>query len=246
MIIQTGGGNCSLCGSPGTNKTTCPLNPAAVNKNHAKHPNAGKAPAKGAPPLKAQVAPPLLPPKAKSPPKVPAKLKAEYGKPALHPKLAKLDGTIVYAVMRDITHGNGWSVSYMSFDREVAVSATKLMNGKKVRDIRVVALKMDKEYDVNSKQPLIVERRSTGADTPFSAFSGLPAMAPQPKPIYAVVTLTDEGLDVPLLITSELHKATALASRSPSHNIYINPFNSVALEGCINEWDLYEGDGDDE
>lgn len=40
---QYGGGNCSLCGSPGTNKTTCPMNPKAVNPNFAKHPLAQPA-----------------------------------------------------------------------------------------------------------------------------------------------------------------------------------------------------------
>ena len=34
---QIGGGNCSLCGSPGTNKSTCPANPAASNPNYNKH-----------------------------------------------------------------------------------------------------------------------------------------------------------------------------------------------------------------
>jgi hypothetical protein len=37
---QYGGGNCSLCGSPDTNKSTCPRNPEAKNPNPAKHPNA--------------------------------------------------------------------------------------------------------------------------------------------------------------------------------------------------------------
>ena len=40
---QHGGGNCSLCGSPGTTKTTCPLNPDAKNPNPAKHSNATKS-----------------------------------------------------------------------------------------------------------------------------------------------------------------------------------------------------------
>jgi hypothetical protein len=31
------GGACSLCGADGTNKTTCPFNPDAKNKNPAKH-----------------------------------------------------------------------------------------------------------------------------------------------------------------------------------------------------------------
>ena len=37
---QYGGGDCSLCGSSGTNKSTCPRNPDAKNPNPAKHPNA--------------------------------------------------------------------------------------------------------------------------------------------------------------------------------------------------------------
>lgn len=40
---QYGGGNCSLCGSPDTNKSTCPLNQDAKNPNPAKHPNASGA-----------------------------------------------------------------------------------------------------------------------------------------------------------------------------------------------------------
>lgn len=37
-MSQIGGGVCSLCGSEGTNKTTCPLNSRARNPNPAKHP----------------------------------------------------------------------------------------------------------------------------------------------------------------------------------------------------------------
>lgn len=40
MNNQIGGGNCSLCGSPGTNRSTCPLNPLAKNPNPTKHPRA--------------------------------------------------------------------------------------------------------------------------------------------------------------------------------------------------------------
>ena len=39
---QYGGGNCSLCNSPNTNKSTCPLNPGAKNPNKSKHPLAKK------------------------------------------------------------------------------------------------------------------------------------------------------------------------------------------------------------
>ena len=35
---QVGGGKCSLCGSEGFNKSTCPLNPLAKNKDPSKHP----------------------------------------------------------------------------------------------------------------------------------------------------------------------------------------------------------------
>lgn len=41
--IQVGGVTCSICGSLGTNKSTCPLNPDAVSKNKvnaSRHPNA--------------------------------------------------------------------------------------------------------------------------------------------------------------------------------------------------------------
>ena len=46
---QYGGGNCSLCGSPGTTKSTCPRNPDATNPNPAKHPNASAAASAAAP-----------------------------------------------------------------------------------------------------------------------------------------------------------------------------------------------------
>ena len=39
---QSGGGSCSLCGSPGVTKATCPCNPKAKNPNPAKHPLAKK------------------------------------------------------------------------------------------------------------------------------------------------------------------------------------------------------------
>ena len=44
-FVQSGGGNggsCSLCGSPGVTKATCPCNPKAKNPNSAKHPLAKK------------------------------------------------------------------------------------------------------------------------------------------------------------------------------------------------------------
>jgi hypothetical protein len=46
---QYGGGNCSLCGSPGTTKSTCPRNPDATHPNPAKHPNASGAASAAAP-----------------------------------------------------------------------------------------------------------------------------------------------------------------------------------------------------
>lgn len=41
MYHMIGGGTCTLCGSPGTNKSTCPLNPDAKKPNPSKHPMAG-------------------------------------------------------------------------------------------------------------------------------------------------------------------------------------------------------------
>jgi hypothetical protein len=46
---QLGGGNCTLCRSPGTNKSTCPLNPDAKSPNPAKHPLAMSVTAPNAP-----------------------------------------------------------------------------------------------------------------------------------------------------------------------------------------------------
>jgi hypothetical protein len=40
---QIGGGACKLCGSLGTNQSTCPLNPRAQNPNLQKHPLAAHA-----------------------------------------------------------------------------------------------------------------------------------------------------------------------------------------------------------
>lgn len=44
-LSQSGGGNCALCGSPGTNRSTCPLNKdiPPERANPAKHPLAGAA-----------------------------------------------------------------------------------------------------------------------------------------------------------------------------------------------------------
>lgn len=55
---QIGGGNCTLCGSPGTNKTTCPLNSRAKRPNPKKHPLAKAKPSpRAAPAPRAQQAP---------------------------------------------------------------------------------------------------------------------------------------------------------------------------------------------
>lgn len=43
MYEQMGSGKCSLCGSPGVSKLTCPLNPKAKNPNPSKHPLAKKS-----------------------------------------------------------------------------------------------------------------------------------------------------------------------------------------------------------
>jgi predicted DNA-binding WGR domain protein len=43
MINQFGAGKCSLCGSPGVSKATCPLNPKAKNPDPKKHPLANKS-----------------------------------------------------------------------------------------------------------------------------------------------------------------------------------------------------------
>jgi len=73
---QLGGGNCSLCGSPGTNKTTCPLNPSAANPNPKKHPLAvgasAAAPSPARAPAPVRVTPPPSPaaPAAAAAPKV--------------------------------------------------------------------------------------------------------------------------------------------------------------------------------
>lgn len=47
---QYGGASCSLCGSPGTNKSTCPLNPAAARPNPGAHPLANATAATAATP----------------------------------------------------------------------------------------------------------------------------------------------------------------------------------------------------
>ena len=45
-MSQYGSGKCSICGSPGTSKLTCPLNPNAKNPNPSKHPLAKKTSSK--------------------------------------------------------------------------------------------------------------------------------------------------------------------------------------------------------
>lgn len=45
-MSQLGSGKCSICGSPGTSKLTCPLNPDAKNPNPSKHPLAKKVSSK--------------------------------------------------------------------------------------------------------------------------------------------------------------------------------------------------------
>lgn len=43
LFNQYGGGGCTMCGSPNTNRRTCPLNPEAQNKNALTHPLAHKS-----------------------------------------------------------------------------------------------------------------------------------------------------------------------------------------------------------
>src|SRR6056300_1459504 len=43
---QFGSGKCAICGSSGTSKLTCPLNPDAKNPNPSKHPLAKKTSSK--------------------------------------------------------------------------------------------------------------------------------------------------------------------------------------------------------
>lgn len=72
QIRQTGGGNCSLCGAPETNKTNCPWNSDAKNPNPQKH---NPAPLKPKPkaPAKPKVAVAPAPAKPKPAPKALAK-----------------------------------------------------------------------------------------------------------------------------------------------------------------------------
>jgi len=76
-INQYGGGACSLCGSAGTNKTTCPLNQLAKNKVKAKHPLAAGAPP---PPIKAKAVEPAKRSFSKTP-------ESFYGSPVAAPAL---------------------------------------------------------------------------------------------------------------------------------------------------------------
>jgi hypothetical protein len=89
MTFQFGGGNCSLCKSPGTNKSTCPLNKNALHPNPAAHPNAafGRVPPTHiVPPVKpikpvaafsreplTHSVPPVKPIRPRSPPRSPPK-----------------------------------------------------------------------------------------------------------------------------------------------------------------------------
>jgi predicted DNA-binding WGR domain protein len=51
MTNQFGAGKCSICGSSGTSKATCPLNPKAKNPDPKKHPLANKSKSKSTPKL---------------------------------------------------------------------------------------------------------------------------------------------------------------------------------------------------
>lgn len=71
-----GGGNCSLCKSPGTNMSTCPLNPNAAKPNPAKHPlAAGKPVSPSAQPPPVPPSPPISQPSV--PPQVPPPIPTE-------------------------------------------------------------------------------------------------------------------------------------------------------------------------
>jgi hypothetical protein len=82
MFHQFGGGNCGLCRSPNTNKSTCPCNLNVIRPNYEKHPRwievcpmvkSTKVPStKQVSPPKPKVSPPkpkVSPPKPKNPPK---------------------------------------------------------------------------------------------------------------------------------------------------------------------------------
>ncbi len=60
---QIGGGNCSLCGSPGTNKSTCPKNLKAAKPNPTKHPLAADKPVQPSPKVVAKTVKPAKPEK---------------------------------------------------------------------------------------------------------------------------------------------------------------------------------------
>lgn len=89
-MFQIGGGNCTICGSPGTNKSTCPCNPAVINPNPAKHPLCKKGIAiKTSPkPISPKVSPPKPSPKVSSPKVSPPKPSPKVSPPK--PKLIKL------------------------------------------------------------------------------------------------------------------------------------------------------------
>lgn len=88
-MSQRGGGKCSLCGSQGTNSSTCPNNPHALSVRPDKHPNA-----KNGTPVPAGVATPAkLKPKLKPvavPPSKPVAATPSKLKPKLKPKIRPL------------------------------------------------------------------------------------------------------------------------------------------------------------
>jgi hypothetical protein len=111
-LSQDGGGNCSLCGSPGTNKTTCPLNedPKSIPRhNYATHPKAADRKPPPQVPLRSvpiPASPPPRPSRAASPPPRPARAASPPrprprsgflppGSPIIRPAAARLNPNLV-------------------------------------------------------------------------------------------------------------------------------------------------------
>jgi hypothetical protein len=105
---QSGGGVCSLCGSPGTTKITCPLNKDALNPNPAKHPNAATVPK-----LKPLEFKPLSPPKTKE--------------EAAPPKTKEEEAMITIGNYIDRTHINMMQdLHYPAIDKTTAIDKKKV------------------------------------------------------------------------------------------------------------------------
>jgi len=158
-MFQIGGGNCTLCGSPNTNKSTCPCNPAAVKPNYEKHPlsitcmdnklTKQKSPPK---PVVVQKSPPKPVVVQKSPPKpdiIPTKKQTNIAKKAKKPVLKK----VTQYEAPEITDYDVEIFNPIEFQRIYTKAPVVKTPGKKIKHNKDIPKKIiDKEPTTDSEK----------------------------------------------------------------------------------------------